>query len=158
MFVTFADSRPQPWLTATVGLETQKCWNLLFNNTIGVAWLQRDTVLPRQRMIIVCHLHCQAASIGHHPLQGQVVDLRDGHRAESEEPSYILSNCCQSKAGECGKIGLSLPTSTLLLLVDAGSSMFSGEAHKAPLVLVCNANQPGAQRGGSVCAERQSCT
>lgn len=37
-----------PWLTATLELDTQKCWNLLFNVTIGEAWLQRDTVLPQQ--------------------------------------------------------------------------------------------------------------
>lgn len=91
-------SQPQLWLTASVELETLKCWNLLFIITIGVAWLQRDTVLPQQRMIIMCHLHYQAAWIGHHPLQGQVVDLREGHRAELEEPSHILSQCSQSKA------------------------------------------------------------
>lgn len=76
----------------------QKCWILLFNITMGMVWLQRDTVLPQQRMIIVCHPYCQAAWVVLHPLQGQVVDLREGHRKVSEKPSHILSRCCQSKA------------------------------------------------------------
>lgn len=75
-----------------------KYWNLHFTITMGMAWLQRDPILPQQRMIIVCHLHCQAACTGYHPLQGQAVDLRERHGAELAGAGHILSHCCQSKA------------------------------------------------------------
>lgn len=104
---------------------------------MGVAWLQRDTALPQQRMIIVCHLHRQAAWIGYHPLQGKWWILV--RRARSHSVSLLSEQ--SSIWGECWKIGLSLPTSTPLLLVNADSSM-----HSAPLVLVCHANQSRAQK------------
>lgn len=76
----FISARYCVWLfqsvTHNLGLQwlwtmRQKFWILLFNITMVMAWLQRDTVLPQQRMIIVCHPYCQAAWIAHHPLQGK---------------------------------------------------------------------------------------
>lgn len=51
-----------------------------------------------ERMIKECHLHCQAAWMGHRLLQGQVVDVRKEYMAESEGFSRILSHCSQSSA------------------------------------------------------------
>lgn len=107
LFVSFTHSQPEPWLTVTLWLETQKCWNVFLNITIGNAWLLRYTILPH-------HLHCQTAWIGHHALQGQVVNLREGHRAQSrrgQSHSVSLMSEQSSIWGECWKIGLSLPTS-----------------------------------------------
>lgn len=75
---------------------------------MGNAWLLWYTIQPH-------HLHCQAAWIGHHALQGQVVNLREGHSAQSRRgQSHSVSLLSEQSSiwGECWKIGLSLPTST----------------------------------------------
>lgn len=48
-----------------------------------------------ERMIKECHLHCQAAWMGHRLLREQVVDVRKEYMPESEEFSRILSHCSE---------------------------------------------------------------
>lgn len=123
--MTFPVSHSQPWLIATVDVETETL-DLAFyhHNGDGLAAEGHSSASAENdnsvSFLLPGSMECPSSSAG------QVVDLRERHREVSEEPSHILPHCCQRK--ECWKIGISLPTSAPLLLVDADSSMLRAES------------------------------